>query len=70
MKTTQLRALADPELVRELLALRREQFNLRMQAATGALAGSHHLRRSRREIARIKTIQSERAAQQAKDSSA
>ena len=40
----------------ELLELRREQFNLRMQQATGQLSGGAQLRTARRNIARVKTV--------------
>ncbi len=43
----------------ELLALLKEQFNLRMQSATGQLAHTHHFKRVRRDIARIKTVMTE-----------
>jgi len=43
----------------ELLELLREQFNLRMQAATGQLAHTHQFKRVRRDIARIKTVMNE-----------
>jgi large subunit ribosomal protein L29 len=41
------------------LALRREQFNLRMQKATGELAQNHEHRRVRKDIARVKTVLNE-----------
>ena len=44
------------ELNEELVALRREQFNLRMQQATGELAQNSQHRRVRRDIARVKTV--------------
>lgn len=40
----------------ELLALRREHFNLRMQQATGQTGSTHRLREIRRQVARIKTV--------------
>lgn len=70
MKSSELRNKSDADLGKELVELRREQFNLRMQAATGALQGSHQFGRIRRDIARIKTIQRERAMGQAKSESA
>lgn len=70
MKPSELRNKSDAELGKELLELRREQFNLRMQAATGALAVSHQLGRIRRDIARIKTIRRERAGQQSEGGTA
>lgn len=43
-------------LTSELEALRKEQFNLRMQAATGQLTQTHRMREVRRNIARVKTV--------------
>jgi len=60
MKANELREKKDDELADELLALRREQFNLRMQQATGQLVRSDQYRRVRRDIARIKTVLRER----------
>lgn len=70
MKASELRDKTDAELGKELLELRREHFNLRMQVATGALQGTHQFGRVRRDIARIKTVQRERAGQQAESESA
>lgn len=70
MKPSDLRDKSDADLAKELLELRREQFNLRMQVATGALQGTHQFARVRHDIARVKTIQRERAGQQAKSESA
>ena len=44
------------ELNQHLLELRKEQFNLRMQKATGQLSQTHQLRRVRRDIARTKFV--------------
>lgn len=54
-----LRSKSKSELSDELLALRKEQFNLRMQQATGQLSRPHMHRRVRKEIARVKTIMNE-----------
>lgn len=56
MKAKELREKSPEELNNELLALRREQFNLRMQYATGQLAATHQFGAIRRDIARIKTV--------------
>ena len=56
MKASELKAKSVEELKAELLGLLREQFNLRMQAATGQLAQTHLLKTVRRDIARVKTI--------------
>ncbi len=63
MKADELRAMTDEELDRKLGEGRQELFKLRFQAATGALDSSARLQRARREIARILTIQNERAAE-------
>jgi large subunit ribosomal protein L29 len=57
-----LRAKSDAELSAELLSLRKEQFNLRMQRATGQLARPDQFAKVRRTIAQVKTILTERAA--------
>jgi large subunit ribosomal protein L29 len=60
MKAQELRDKSVEELSEELVALRREQFNLRMQQVTGELSRHHEHRRVRRDIARVKTILNER----------
>jgi large subunit ribosomal protein L29 len=60
MKTKELRDMTDASLSDELLKLRREQFNLRMQAATGQGAKPDQHGKVRRSIARLKTVQHER----------
>jgi large subunit ribosomal protein L29 len=54
------REKSDAELAEELLKLRREQFNLRMQAATGQGAKPDQHGKVRKSIARLKTLQRER----------
>jgi large subunit ribosomal protein L29 len=56
MKVADLRVKSINELNEELVALRREQFNLRMQHATGELTHNHEHGRVRKDIARIKTV--------------
>ena len=56
MEANELRGKSVDELNEELLALRREQFNLRMQRATGELTRHHEHRRVRKDIARVKTV--------------
>ncbi len=51
-----LRTKSAQELTDELLALRKEQFNLRMQAATGQMNKSHLIGEVRKKIARVKTM--------------
>lgn len=59
MKTSELRQKSAAELSEELIALRREQFNLRIQQATGQLVRSDQYRNVRKNIARVKTIMRE-----------
>ena len=54
------RAKTDAELGEELVKLRREQFNLRMQSATGQAAKPDQFAKVRKAIARLKTVQRER----------
>jgi large subunit ribosomal protein L29 len=61
MVASELRGKTDAELAEELIGLRREQFNLRMQQATGQLVRSDQYRRVRRDIARVKTVLNERS---------
>jgi len=56
----QLRDMDDAQLGEELLKLRREQFNLRMQAAAGQGAKPDQHAKVRKSIARVKTLQGER----------
>ena len=60
MKASELREKSPQELQDELLKLRRDQFNLRMQKASGQLGQSHLLKETKREIARVKTIMAEK----------
>ncbi|WP_114376484.1 50S ribosomal protein L29 [Elioraea thermophila] len=60
-KPAELRAKTVDELKEMLIALRREQFNLRFQRATGQLEATSRIRAVRRDIARIKTLLTERA---------
>jgi large subunit ribosomal protein L29 len=62
LRARQLRDLSDAELERKLAETRHELFNLRFQAATGALENAARLRLAKREIARILTIRHEREA--------
>jgi large subunit ribosomal protein L29 len=56
MKIAELRAKSKDELKELVLSLKKEQFNLRMQAATGALEGRSRFKEVRRTIARAKTL--------------
>ena len=59
-KAGDVRAKTPDELKAQLLDLKKEQFNLRFQRATGQAENSARVREVRRDIARIKTIQNER----------
>jgi len=59
MNAADLRSKSVEELNEELVELRREQFNLRMQQATGELAQVHQHGRVRKDIARVKTVLNE-----------
>jgi len=65
-KGKELRAKSEAELAEELLKLRREQFNLRMQQATGQLARPDQYGKVRRNIARVKTVMNELAGGKAR----
>lgn len=60
MNTKELRALDDAGKAKELESLLREQFNLRMQHATGQLASHANLKKVRRNIARLRTVMNEK----------
>ena len=62
MNTKELRQKSAAELRVELLKLRREQFNLRMAAATGQAVKPDQYGKARRNVARVKTVLSELAA--------
>ena len=59
MKAGDLRGMSRDDLNKELVNLRQEHFNLRMQRATGQLARPHEYGRVKKDIARVKTILSE-----------
>jgi large subunit ribosomal protein L29 len=56
MKIDEVRRLTPDELTDRLLQLKKEQFNLRFQAATSQLEKTHRVEVVRRDIARIKTV--------------
>ena len=62
MKAVDVRAMTEDQLGDELVKLKKEQFNLRFQKATGQLEKSSRVREVRRDIARIKTIMAEKKA--------
>ena len=61
-KIDDLKVASDDQLAGQLGEMKREQFNLRFQAATGQLEKPSRVREVRRNIARIKTLQGQRAA--------
>ncbi|WBY07718.1 50S ribosomal protein L29 [Sphingomonas sp. 7/4-4] len=65
-KATDLRAKTEDQLGEELGNLKREAFNLRFQAATSQLEKPSRVKEVRRDIARIKTLQTERSRSEAK----
>ncbi|AXS41050.1 50S ribosomal protein L29 [Breoghania sp. L-A4] len=62
MKSTDVRAKTPDQLHEELESLKKEQFNLRFQKATGQLENTARVRQVRRDIARVETIQREKRA--------
>ncbi|WP_269713712.1 50S ribosomal protein L29 [Caulobacter sp. NIBR2454] len=62
MKITDIRALTPDQLTENLLNLKKEQFNLRFQAATGQVEKTHRVNEIRKDIARIKTVLRAKAA--------
>ena len=62
MKATDVRAKSQDQLTDELASLKKEQFNLRFQKATGQLEKTARIREVRRDIARIKTIAAQQRA--------
>ncbi len=59
MIVSELRSKSVEELTEELVALRREQFNMRMQQATGEVTRNSEHGRVRKDIARVKTVLNE-----------
>jgi len=56
MKIADVRAFTPDQLAENLLNLKKEQFNLRFQAATGQVEKTHRASEVRKDIARIKTV--------------
>ncbi|AMO58489.1 MULTISPECIES: 50S ribosomal protein L29 [Endozoicomonas] len=61
MKAAELREKSVEQLNEELISLLRDQFNFRMQKATGQLNQTHLMKQNQRAIARIKTVLNEKA---------
>jgi large subunit ribosomal protein L29 len=66
LRARDLRDLTDDELQQRLADTRQELFNLRFQAATGALENTTRVRLAKREIARILTVRHDRNSQKQK----
>ena len=62
MKAEDIRTKTQDQLTDDLAALKKEQFNLRFQKATGQLEKTARVKQVRRDIARIKTIAAEKSA--------
>lgn len=66
MKPSDVRSMSEDQLKDELVKLKKEQFNLRFQAATGQLENTARFRQIRRDIARIHTVARQKSADGAK----
>ena len=66
MKIDDVRGLSPDQLTDNLLNLKKEQFNLRFQQATGQMEKTHRANEVRKDIARIKTVQRQKAPPVAK----
>ena len=62
MKASEIRSMTPDERTDQLASLKKEQFNLRFQKATGQLEKTARVKQVRRDIARIKTIAAEKSA--------
>jgi large subunit ribosomal protein L29 len=60
MKPQDVRAMTADQLDEQVAKLKKEQFNLRFQRATGQLENTSRVRAARRDVARIKTVQNQR----------
>jgi len=63
MKANELKAKSAVDLQTELLSLTKAQFGLRMQVATQQMTNTSEIRKVRRDIARVKTVLTEKGAQ-------
>ena len=66
MKASDVRAMTEDQLKDELVKLKKEQFNLRFQQATGQLENTVRQRQVRRDIARIQTIARQKRVEEVK----
>ena len=64
MKAQEIRDMSSDQLDDKLVELKKEQFNLRFQKATGQLENTARVRQVRRDIARVQTIANQKQAQQ------
>ena len=62
-RVSDLQAMTPDQLQDELLSLKKEQFNLRFQRATGQLENTGRIREVRRDVARVKTLTRQKTAQ-------
>ena len=62
MQAKDIRVMTADQVKDEILKLKKEQFNLRFQRATGQVENTARIRQIRRDIARLKTVQSQQAA--------
>jgi large subunit ribosomal protein L29 len=62
MKIADIRAMTRDQIKDEIVKLKKEQFNLRFQRATGQIENTAQIRRIRRDIARLKTVESQQQA--------
>ncbi|MDI3336347.1 50S ribosomal protein L29 [Defluviimonas aestuarii] len=65
MNASELKAKTPDQLRDELVALKKEAFNLRFQQATGQLENTARMRKVRRDVARINTVLNQKAAEAA-----
>ncbi|ODA68311.1 50S ribosomal protein L29 [Methyloligella halotolerans] len=63
MKAEEIRDMTPDQLSDELVKLKKEQFNLRFQAASGQLENTARVRQVRKDIARVKTITRQKASE-------
>ena len=63
MKIEDVRGMTPDQLAEQLVTLKKEQFNLRFQKATGQVEKTHRVEEVRRDIARIKTVLRTKQAQ-------
>ena len=62
MKANDIRVMTKDQVQDEIRKLKKQQFNLRFQRATGQVENTARIRQIRRDIARLKTVQSQQAA--------